>query len=412
MRVMVVGSGGREHALAWAFSRSKRLSGLTIVPGNAGTASLGENLSGTDPTDIDAIVRAGVDRASDLVFVGPEAPLADGLVDALNAEGIRAIGPPAASARLEASKSFSKDFMHRHRIPTAGFRSHTDPDALERHIRSSSVSLVVKKSGLAAGKGVIESEDRDVLVNAGREFIAAGDSVVVEERLVGFEVSLFGLSDGRDHVVLPPCTDYKKAGVGSRGPNTGGMGAICPVPWLSPEQRAQIDEEIIRPTYRGLVEDGLAYTGVLYFGVMVTESGPRLLEYNVRFGDPEAQVLLPLIENDFVNLCDSLSEGAIGSIRVRAKRQSSVGVVVAAPGYPSAYPRGLEVTSLPESGLVFHAATVADGTRVRTGGGRCFTAVGVAPDLIAARNEAYSIAKDIAFEGSWFRPDIGGRIFG
>ncbi len=412
MRVMVVGNGAREHALAWKFSQSNRVSGLVVAPGNAGTLELGENLVDVLQDDVDAIVRVCVDRKIDLVFVGPEGPLEHGLVDALAERGIRAIGPTAQSARLEASKSFSKEFMVSYRIPTADYRSHSDAHELEAHIRGTSHALVVKKSGLAAGKGVIESDDRDLLVNAGKRFIEEGDTVVVEERLTGFEVSVFGLSDGVNHVILPPCTDYKKAGVGSKGPNTGGMGAICPVPWLTADELAAIRSSIIEPTYRGLADANLAYSGILYFGIMVTEDGPKLLEYNVRFGDPEAQVLLPLITTDFLTLSNAMIKGEIASTTPEVSPHSSVAVTIAAPGYPSEYPQDLEVRSLPRSGLLFHASTHRDGSTIRTGGGRCFTAVGVAPDLLAARNAAYATAREVAFEGSWFRPDIGGRIFG
>jgi phosphoribosylamine--glycine ligase len=412
MRVLVVGNGAREHALAWKFSRSNRVSGLFVGPGNAGTLNLAENLASVVPDDPESVVRAARENSVTLVVVGPEAPLAAGLVDALTEAGIRAIGPPAASARLEASKSFSKSFMHSYGIPTAGLRSHTDAAALEKHIRESATELVVKKSGLAAGKGVIESADRDVLVEAGKSFLADGDSVVVEERLSGFEVSLFGLSDGTSHVVLPPCTDYKKAGVGGQGPNTGGMGALCPVPWLEPDQLQAIHDQIIEPTYAGLRDAGLDYAGVLYFGVMVTNEGPRLLEYNVRFGDPEAQVVLPLLQNDTVNLFDAIAGRTLRDFSLRVSSDAAVGVVVAAPGYPSDYPRGLEVSSLPDSGLVFHASTTNEDGTIRTGGGRCFTAVGVGASLLEARSQAYALAREITFPGSWFRPDIGGRIFG
>ncbi len=417
MKPLVIGNGAREHALAWKFARSNRISGLFVAPGNAGTASLGENLESLDIEDMEAVVRAANDAGVDMVFIGPEVPLSLGLVDALAESGIPAIGPRAAAARLEASKEESKRFMEAYGIPTASHRTFTHPDELERHIRSADRRLVVKKSGLAAGKGVVESEDVEQLVSAGRAFIREGDSVVVEAHLNGYEVSLFGISDGRNHVLLPPCADYKKAGVGATGPNTGGMGAICPVPWLTPAELARIVSTIVEPTYRGLTDAGLAYRGVLYFGIMVTDDGPMLLEYNVRFGDPEAQVVLPLLESDFGNLCDAVLHDAIGEFPVRVSTASALGVVVAAPGYPSSYPRGLVVEPLPQpheqDALVFHAATTLapDGT-ITTGGGRCFTAVGLGEEFLTARNNAYTAAKSISFPGSWFRPDIGGRLFG
>ena len=416
MKILVVGNGAREHALVWKFARSNRISGLFAAPGNAGTAGLAENLPDVSPSDVEAIARAAADARVDAVFVGPEAPLAAGLVDALAEAGIAAIGPPAKAAELESSKAKSKAFMDAYGIPTAAFRTFTDADELERYVNDSDRRLVVKKSGLAAGKGVVESEEQARLVEAGRAFLADGDSVVVEERLNGFEVSIFGISDGTDHVLLPPATDYKKAGAGGSGPNTGGMGSLSPVPWLTPDDLEQIRTTIVEPTYAGLRDAGLSYRGVLYFGIMVTDAGPMVLEYNVRFGDPETQVVLPLLESDFANLCDAVLHDAIGSFPVRVSDQTALGVVVAAPGYPSDYPRDLPVAPLPvppeHEALVFHASTTVRDGQVRTGGGRCFTVVGVGPEILTARTRAYTAAKNVAFPGSWFRPDIGGRIFG
>ncbi|MFW6260344.1 MAG: phosphoribosylamine--glycine ligase [Spirochaetota bacterium] len=416
MRILVVGNGAREHALAWKFARSNRISGLFAAPGNAGTAGLGENLPDVSPSDVEAVVRAAADRRVDAVFVGPEVPLAAGLIDALVDADIGAIGPPAKSAELESSKAMSKAFMDAYGIPTAAFRTFTDADELERYVNGTEARLVVKKSGLAGGKGVVESEDRSRLIEAGRGFIDEGDAVVVEERLAGFEVSIFGVSDGNDHVLLPAATDYKKAGVGGSGPNTGGMGSLSPVPWLTPEELERIRTTIVEPTYAGLRDAGLAYRGVLYFGIMVTEEGPMVLEYNVRFGDPETQVVLPLLESDFANLCDAVLHDTIGSFPVRTYDQAALGVVVAAPGYPSDYPRDLPVNDLPapseHEALVFHAGTALRDGHLRTGGGRCFTVVGLGPEILTARSRAYTTAKDVVFPGSWFRPDIGGRIFG
>lgn len=416
MKILVVGNGAREHALAWKFARSNRITGLYVAPGNAGTAAVGENLPEVASDDVDAIVRAAVDARVDLVFVGPEAPLAAGLVDALDEAGVAALGPHAEAARLEASKSFSKRFMASYGIPTADFRTFDDPATLELHLRSIDHPVVLKKSGLASGKGVIESDDTNRLVDAGRSFIDGGDEVVVEERLSGYEVSVFGLSDGSDYLLLPAATDYKKAGAGGSGPNTGGMGAISPVPWLPPDELSRIRDMIVAPTYAGLRDAGLLYRGVLYFGVMITESGPRLLEYNVRFGDPEAQVVLPLVESDLANLCDAVLRGTLSEFPLRVSRMSALGVVIAAPGYPSDYPTGIPVETLPPddeaAGLLFHAATRLADEGVVTGGGRCFTAVGVDSDILTARTKAYTLAKEVRFNGSWFRPDIGGRIFG
>ena len=416
MKVLVVGGGAREHTVCWKFSRSNRLSGLFAAPGNAGTVNLATNLPKIDSDDVEAVTRFAVDSSIDLVFVGPEAPLAAGLVDALSAEEIAAIGPHAAASRLEASKAFAKSFMSSYGIPTAAYRSFSDGNEFERYVRRARKRLVVKKSGLAGGKGVFEDDDPDLLIANGRAIVDAKDEVIAEEFLAGSEVSIFALTDGSDYLILPPCADYKKAGVGSTGPNTGGMGAICPVPWITPEEMVQIDQEIVAPTFRGMADAGIGYRGVLYFGLMITTDGPRLLEYNVRFGDPEAQVLLPLLRADFTNWCEAIVNGSIGSFPASYLDASAVGVVIAAAGYPGSYEKGLTVSRLPshpeDEAFVFHASTAVRHGRLVTGGGRCFTAVGIGRELLNARSRAYSAARGITFPGSWYRPDIGGRIFG
>ncbi|TVQ24127.1 MAG: phosphoribosylamine--glycine ligase [Spirochaetaceae bacterium] len=415
MRILVVGSGAREHAIAWKLSRSNRISGLFVAPGNAGTEAIATNL-GDVGENVEQIVRAASDQRIDIVVVGPETPLANGIVDELESAGIAAIGPGRASARMESSKAFSKAFMERYGVPTAAFRTFDDAAELEQYLSDSTGRFVVKQSGLAAGKGVLETDDRNAMIEFGRQTIDRGDQVVVEEHLVGYEVSVFGVSDGRSHLLLPACTDYKKAGVGGSGPNTGGMGAICPVPWLDAKTWDRIVAEVVEPTYRGMSDAGLTYRGILYFGIMVTEDGPRVLEYNVRFGDPEAQVLLPLIGSDLVDLFDAMVTGSIASYAPTISNMSALAVVVAAPGYPSDYPTGLPVDTIPgfpdDEALVFHASTSrVDGT-IHTGGGRCFTVVGMGQGLLNARARAYRAAKDVTFPGSWLRPDVGGRVFG
>lgn len=416
MRVLILGNGAREHALAWRFSKSKRIAGLYVAPGNAGTATLAENLPGLSPVDVPAVLAACEEHRISLVFVGPEDPLAAGLVDALVENGIPTVGPHRAAARLESSKAFAKDFMARHGIPTAESRTFQSFEELRAYVESSSVRLVVKKSGLAAGKGVFDSDNRDALLTFAEAMIGE-DEVVVEEHLSGYEVSIFVLTDGEGYLTLPPCADYKKAGVGNTGPNTGGMGAVCPVPWLEPDTATKIQSEVVEPSVRGLAEEGLSYKGVLYIGLMVTDSGPKVLEYNVRLGDPESQVLLPLIRSDFGNLTTAIVEGNLSSFPLSISDGFAMGVVVAAAGYPGEYPKGLPVYGLPvpqeQEGIVFHAATGRDedGTII-TGGGRCFTAVGAGSGLLEARSRAYRLANQIAFEGAWFRPDIGNRIFG
>ncbi len=415
MRALILGQGAREHALIWKFSRSFRISGLYCAPGNAGTAELATNLPELSETDAEGLVAACRREEIDMVFVGGESALAAGVVDALQAAGIAAVGATAAAAQLEASKAISKDFMHRHGVATAEAEVFDDFEAFERYVREAEYPVVLKKSGLAAGKGVLETEDKEAMLEFGRETLL-DDQLLVEERLTGYEISVFALTDGTNYTLLPPCADYKKAGEGGTGPNTGGMGAICPVPWVTPEVMEQVRERVVAPTFTGLELDGLRFTGVLYFGLMITADGPKLLEYNVRFGDPEAQVLLPLIKSDFGSLCEALIEGKLDKFPLELSRKTALGVVLASPGYPGSYPRNILVEELPTNNrkelLVFHSATATDGDRVVTGGGRCFTVVGIGHELLEARGTAYSAVKNIKFKGAWCRPDIGGTIFG
>lgn len=415
MRALVIGSGAREHALAWAFSRSTRLSDLYVAPGNAGTAELGMNLSDLDPLDSAAVVAACREHRISVVFVGPEDPLAAGLVDALSAAGIPAVGPPRRAAALEASKVFSKQFMQRHRVPTAGAVTVSGRDELEAALGRVQGKAVLKEDGLAAGKGVLASDDRSALLAFGREALQKGP-LLVEEFLEGYELSVFVLMDGTNFSMLPVCADFKKAGEGDTGPNTGGMGSICPVPWVESAVLNEVESRVVMPTLTGMKDEGLAYKGVLYCGIMVTAKGPRVLEYNVRLGDPETQVLLPLIQSDFGNLVDALVGGTLLKFAVSVRPAAATGVVVASAGYPGPYRKGVAVDHLPSpregEGLLFHATTHQgrDG-RLLTGGGRCFTVVGLHEDALAATERAYALAAEVRFDGAWYRPDVGRRVF-
>lgn len=414
MKVLVVGNGAREHALVWKFSQSKRISGLYCVPGNAGTEDLGQNLDTIDMCDIQGIAAAARNLRIDLVFVGPEAPLAAGLVDALQAAGIAVIGPDRNAAQLESSKAFSKAFLERHAIPTAQARVFKNANAFADFIKQSSGPWVVKKSGLAAGKGVLESDNHQELINFGLDCLK-DDSILVEEYLRGFEVSIFTISDGNSWKILPSAADYKKAGDGNSGPNTGGMGAICPVPWLDKSMMKRIEQEIVDPVMQGLKNDGLLYKGILYYGLMITAAGPKVLEFNVRFGDPEAQVIIPLVETDFCNLWEAVAQGKLESIDLAISTRSAIGVVMAAPGYPGDYPRNIPVqtgfTNHDPNRLLFHAGTIRENGELRTNGGRCFTMVGIAAELTHARSEAYSLSQELSFAGGWSRSDIGANIY-
>ncbi len=414
MRVLLLGSGAREHALAWKFSKSKRITGLYIAPGNGGTAELGENLPDADIVEPNGLVKICAENRINMIFVGPEGPLAAGVADGLEYAGIPVIGPKKAAARLESSKTFSKDFMVRHGIPTAAAKKFEDETSFVEYIDTLEGKAVIKKSGLAAGKGVFESSDPKALKDFGRE-VLAHDTLLVEEFLEGYEISVFTLFDGKSYLLFPPCADFKKAGEGDTGPNTGGMGAVCPVPGVGTRIMEEIERTVIEPTFRGIREDGFDYTGVLYFGLMITSEGPKLLEYNVRLGDPEAQVLLPLIESDFCNLMEAVSERKLDSFPLRISGKSAVGVVVASGGYPGDYKKGLPVEPLPSYSdgkrLIFHAATSFDEKgELVTGGGRCFTAVGVKDEILDARQAAYEAAERIRFPGSWYRKDIGDKF--
>ena len=414
VKVLVLGSGAREHTIAWKFAQSNRISGLYIAPGNAGTEEHGVNLPNVDPNDAKAVLKVCRDKSIDLVFVGAEEPLANGIADALDRAGISVIGPNQDAARLESSKAFSKSFMKRHGIPTAGALEFENAQAFEKHVGKRKGRMVVKKSGLAAGKGVLESSDHSEILSFGRKVLET-DTLLVEDFLEGWEVSVFALCDGTDYVVLPFCADFKKAREQDLGSNTGGMGAICPVPLVTEPLRSRIVEEVVDRTFQGMKKDGLMYRGVLFLGLMITESGPKLLEYNVRFGDPETQVLLPLVKSDFVNLCESLLQGTVGQFPLQISTDSAVGVVIASEGYPGSYERGVEVTSLPSAKermqLVFHASTKRDSEgRTITDGGRCFTVVGIGPNTLVANNRAYQAVPEVVFKGAWWRRDIGQKF--
>lgn len=453
MKVLILGNGAREHALAWSFSKSKRNCGLFCMPGNAGTADIAVNIAG-DFCDGSSVVEAARAHGVNLVVIGPESALAAGVADAVRAAGIAAFGPGASAARLESSKAFARSFAERAGIPTArtlrfskfadfaawleagrpcpaapaapatssgarsglkamfGFKS--PPRGGNPEGKPLTGTIVLKKSGLAAGKGVLESENEAELKDFAKA-VLADDELLVEEYLTGYELSVFSLSDGTDYLTLPACADHKKALIDNKGPNTGGMGAICPVPRADQAMMERIDREIVSPTFSQMAAEGLGYRGVVFFGVMVCADGPRLLEYNVRFGDPETQSLLPLLSSDVCNLLGSAAIGTVGEARVEFKNKSAVGLTIAAPGYPGQYPVGLEVVSLPreaEGVKIFHAGTVlgADGV-LRTGGGRCFTVVGTGEDYFTAHGAALEAARRVKFEGAWFRNDIGRKFF-
>ena len=418
MKVLLVGSGGREDALAWALKRSPRLEHLHCAPGNAGMRRHGACLD-VGPNDLPRLEDHASRGAYDLVVVGPEAPLVAGLADRLRQSGIPVFGPSAAAARIEGSKIFAKEFMARHGIPTAGFRVFDRAADAETYLRSGALSypLVVKVDGLAAGKGVVLADDADTAVRAasgmleGRTFGEAGSRILVEELLRGREASFFVLSDGNRFVELASCQDYKRALDGDRGDNTGGMGTYSPSVYLDESTRNGIVESIVRPTIAGLEQEGCPYCGVLYVGLMLTECGPRVLEFNARFGDPETQVLIPRLDGDWLELLHACATGKLEERPLAWKNETAVCVVMASDGYPGRYETGRPITGIEdaeslEGVVVYHAGTAVEGDTVVTAGGRVLGVTALDADLVRARERAYEAVSRISWDGEQHRTDI------
>ncbi|WP_224361796.1 phosphoribosylamine--glycine ligase [Hyalangium versicolor] len=413
MRVLLLGSGGREHALAWKLAQSPKLSALLCGPGNPGTVRLGRNvpLKADAP---DAVAQLARQEKVDLVVVGPEAPLVAGVADALAAAGIPCFGPVAAAARLEGSKAFAKEIMAEAGVPTADFQVFTDVGAAEAYAVAKG-KIVVKADGLAAGKGVIVAPDAEAARAAVRTvgaMGAAGQQMVLEELLEGEEVSVIALCDGERYALLSPAQDHKRVGEGDTGPNTGGMGAYCPAPFLSGEALEQVGERVIAPVLAVMRRRGTPFKGALYAGLMLTRSGPKVLEFNARLGDPETQVLMLQLGEDLLPL---LEDCAHGRLRQRALVQApgaSVGVVLAAEGYPDTPRRGQRidgVDSVPAGVTVFMAGVESKDGALVTAGGRVLTVCARGEDLARAREQAYAAISGIRFEGMHFRRDIGAR---
>ena len=418
MKVLIVGGGGREHALAWAVSRSPKVTAIYAAPGNGGTADLGTNLD-ISATDIDALLEFARGNGVDLVVVGPEAPLVDGIVDRFEAAGIRCYGPRREAARLEGSKVFAKEFMKRHGVPTAAFEVFHDADAARAHVAARNVPMVIKADGLAAGKGVyvVDSNDDavvaiDEIMVAGK-FGEAGACVIVEDCLVGEEVSVHAVCAGSDALILPSSQDHKRAFDGDSGPNTGGMGAYSPVPGFGEEELSEVRRTVIEPTLRGMSAEGSPFSGTLYAGLMRTESGPMVLEFNVRFGDPETEVLMPMIRGDVFDLLYAAAGGDIpGDVDVWPSRAAAT-VVMAADGYPGGYDKGMTIAGLEDMGdddvVAFHAGTARSGDSVVTSGGRVLAVTAWNGDIRGAVEKAYGGVSRIRFDGAFWRRDIGHR---
>ena len=422
MRILVIGSGGREHALAWFLSRSAEPVQLYVAPGNAGTDSLGTNVD-IDASDVDGLLAFAQESGIDLTIVGPEKPLVLGIVDRFESHGLSIVGPTAAAARLEGSKAFAKAFMDRHGIPTAPHRTFEagDLDEAMAYVEAQGAPIVVKASGLAGGKGAVvcmsvdEARHALDLIVRERGLGAAGDRVVIESFMGGEEASVFALTDGYEYVLLATAQDHKRLGEGDTGPNTGGMGAYAPAPLMTDELLERVRREIIEPTLRGMVDEKHPYRGVLYVGLMITREGPKVVEYNCRFGDPEAQVLLPLIGTDPLHLFDGLARHRLGAFELDQLDQSAVCVVLASGGYPGSYETGFPIEGLDEASamediVVFHAGTKSGkGGKVVTNGGRVLGVTATGADLEAALEKAYAAVDLIHFEGMQCRRDIGVR---
>jgi phosphoribosylamine---glycine ligase len=413
MNVLLIGSGGREHALAWALSASPLLSKLYCAPGNAGIATLAE-CPDIDIRDHGAIVRFCKAHEIFLVVVGPEAPLVAGLADDLTAAGIKVFGPSKAAAQLEGSKGFTKDLCRAFDIPTAAYRRFAEPAAALAYVDTHALPVVVKVDGLAAGKGVCVAETRAEARAAVEASFAAGGDVVVEECLVGEEASFFALVDGKNVLPLATAQDHKRAYDGDRGPNTGGMGAYSPAAIMTPQLISRTMAAIIRPTVRAMAERGTPFIGVLFAGLMITEEGPKLIEYNVRFGDPECQVLMPRLKSDLLAALLATVDGVLDTFDLRWHEEAALTVVLASRGYPGEHAkgseiRGLEAAAAVEGVEVFHAATAREAGRLIATGGRVLAVTARAKTVSEAHRRAYAAVGRIDWPGGFYRTDIGWR---
>ncbi|WP_298983353.1 phosphoribosylamine--glycine ligase [Caldilinea sp.] len=418
MKVLLIGGGGREHAIAHQLTRSPLLERLYVAPGNGGTARLAkcENIP-IDAGQIDALVRFAQEHHVDLAVVGPEAPLVAGVVDAFHAAGLRIFGPTQAAARLEGSKAFAKQFMQRWKIPTARAAIFDDFDEAMRYLRTLDRPPVVKADGLAAGKGVIVPSTPEAAAAAARSMLLerkfgdAGATILLEERLHGAEVSVLAFCDGQRYALLPTAQDHKRLLDHDRGPNTGGMGAFSPSPRVTPELLQEIERTVIQPTLAGMAAEGHPYVGVLYAGLMLTARGPRVLEFNCRLGDPETQAVLPLLESDLIDALQACIDGRLDRMQLRWRPEACVTVVMASEGYPDNYRTGLEISGVEEAEAlgctVYLAGARLQNGRLFTSGGRVLAVTATGPTVPQAAQRAYAGVERIYFVGAHYRRDIG-----
>ena len=423
IRILLVGNGGREHALAWKLSQSPLVQSIIAVPGNGGTSTCPKvtNIDSVKADDYPGLVALAQSRDVNLVVPGPEAPLVDGIEGYFRAVGIRCYGPSKLAARMEGSKTFSKDFMRKHNIPTAAYKNFSDYELAKKYLDSIGHNVVLKASGLAAGKGVIipttkrEAQDalKEIMLN--KEFGSAGDEVVIEELLEGDELSILSFSDGYTIRSLPPAQDHKRIYDGDQGPNTGGMGCYAPTHIATKELIAEIEQKILQPTIDGMRKEHFPFVGTLFTGLKITKDGPKCLEYNVRFGDPETQTLLPLMskDTDLAEIMIACTEGWLDALSIKVDAKFSATVVVAAGGYPNSYEKGtpMKVDSPPAGTNIFHAGTVVKDGQLQTSGGRVVAAQATAETLQQAVEKAYIGVEVITFDKMFYRKDIAHRAF-
>jgi len=419
MKVLIVGGGGREHTLAWKIAGNPEVERIYAAPGNPGIKTVGECVS-IDAEDIDALVDFARSQPIDLTVVGPEDPLSMGIVDRFEAEGLRCFGPSRRAAEIEANKAFTNDLLRRYGIPSSEFEAFTSPERAKEYIRSRGAPIVVKASGLAKGKGVTVASTVEEALAAVDDamvrkiFGSAGDVVVVEECLIGEEASVIVVTDGETIRPLVSSQDHKRALDGDRGPNTGGMGAYAPAPVITKETMAWVEREILMPTIRAMAAEDRPYKGALYAGLMITDDGPKVLEYNCRFGDPENQVVLPLLRTDLMELLIATCEGRLADTSPEQEDRAAVCVVLASGGYPGAYEKGKRIDGLGAAGqmpdvTVFHAGTASRDGEIVTNGGRVLGVTALGDDIAGAIDRAYEAAEKLHFEGMQYRRDIGHR---